>query len=106
MKHQKTKFLTLTLASVLGAVALGGGVVSAVADDAATATPKPATYSTSDVFTTSAASFDASGDILAFTVQENKEGSVTLSQRDLAWKWYTEKGKVSYLNLELQFSHI
>lgn len=104
MKHQKTKFLTLTLASVLGAVALGGGVVSAVADDAATATPKPATYSTSDVFTTSAASFDASGDILAFTVQENKEGSVTLSQRDLAWKWYTEKGKVSYLNFKLSFA--
>ncbi len=104
MKHQKTKFLTLSLASLLGALAIGGGTVLAAAEDSSTAST-PATYSATDVFSATTATIDTAGSYVSFGVKE-AEGSVTLKQRDLAWKWFTEKGTASYLNFKLSFADL
>ena len=104
MKQQKRKFLTLALASLLGAATFGGGVISAMADDATDA-PTPATYSVSDVFTTSSATSDTTGAIASFSIKDG--GTVTLAQRSLAWKWFAKDGndvKAQYLNFELTFA--
>lgn len=99
MKHKKSKILTLTLASLLGAAAFGGAIVSTVADEtSATAVP----YSVTDVFATSSATVDTNN-VVGFSVASGNNASVTLSQRDLAWKWFTEKGNASYLNFKLAF---
>ena len=87
MKHQKKKFLILALASVLGAATLGGGALTAMADDT-TDTPAPALYSATDVFSTSSASLDTAGTYLSFNMKD--DGKVTLSQRSLAWKWFAK----------------
>ena len=100
MKQQKRKFLILALASVLGAATLGGGVMSAMADT--TDAPALATYSVGDVFTTSSGASDTTGTYLGFNMQNG--GTITLSQRSLAWKWFAEKGVASYLNFELTFA--
>ena len=87
MKHQKSRFLTLTFASLLGAAAFCGGAVAAFADDSSTgtATASTAKYSVSSVFTTD--KFDDKSDYVSFSLKNN--GSATLSKRDVAWKWFT-----------------
>ena len=104
MKHQKTKFLTLSLASLLGALAIGGGTVLASADDTST-TPTPVTYSATDVFSATTATINTAGSYVSFGVKDT-EGSVALKQRDLAWKWFTEKGTASYLNFKLSLADL
>ena len=86
MKNQKTKNLTLMLASALGAAALTGAVCSVIpaSADEATATTYTVTGS-SGVFTTSNAT-SVGTDAVAFDVKD--DGKITLRQRDLAWKWY------------------
>ncbi len=104
MKHQKSRFLTLTFASLLGAAALCGGAFTAFADEASTetTTASPAKYSVTTVFT--ADKFDDNSDYVAFSLKNG--GSATLSKRDLAWKWFTgkEDDQVQYLNFKLQFA--
>lgn len=103
MKHQKSRFLTLTFASLLGAAAFCGGAVTVFADDSSTgtATATPAKYSVSSVFTTD--KFDDDSDYVAFSLKHN--GSATLSKRDVAWKWFTAAdADPSYLNFKLQFA--
>ena len=105
MKQQKTKILTLTLASVLGAAALCGGTLVAAAADETETTRTPYTYTVSQVFGTTNAS-------LVVENTENvgvsiaNEGSFTLSQRDLAWKWFTGANKVDYLHFTLAFADL
>lgn len=101
MKHKKSKILTLTLASLLGVAALGGAVISTAADESSAA-PAAATYSVSEVFISSSGTL-LSKDTVGLTVKSGDLGTITLSQRDLAWKWFTEKGKASYLNFKLSF---
>ncbi len=105
MKQQKRKILTLALASVLGAATLGGGVMSAMADTTTDA-PAPYTVSVGDVFTTSSATSDATGSFVSFNVKNN--GTVTLAQRSLAWKWFAKNEQdvveANYLNFELTFA--
>lgn len=103
MKHQKSRFLTLTFASLLGAAAFCGGAVAAFADDSSTgtATASTAKYSVSSVFTTD--KFDDKSDYVSFSLKNN--GSATLSKRDVAWKWFTAAdADPSYLNFKLQFA--
>jgi len=105
MKHQRKKFLVLALASVLGAATIGGGALTAMADDA-TNTPAPALYSATDVFSTSSASIDTTGTYLTFNMKD--EGKATLSQRSLAWKWFAKNDadavEANYLNFEFIFA--
>ena len=107
MKHQKRRFLTLTLASLLGAAAMCGGAIAAFADET-TETTATAKYSATNVFSASSgtAKIDTAGANVAFSLQN--KGSITLSQRDLAWKWFTgkEDADVEYLNFKLQFADL
>ncbi len=104
MKQQKRKFLILALASILGAATLGGGVVSAMADE--TDASNFTTYRLTDVFSMSDASSNTDQPdgkkIASFNIKNG--GTVTLSQRSLAWKWFAQKGVASYLNFELTFA--
>ncbi len=99
MRNQKTKNLTLMLASALGAAALTGAVCSVLpaSADEASATTYAVTGS-NGVFSTSGAT-SVGTDTVAFDVKDG--GKITLRQRDLAWKWYEAKGSVKYLNVEL-----
>ncbi len=99
MKNQKTKNLTLMLASVLGAATLMGAVCSIVpaSADETSATTYTVTGS-SGVFSTSNAT-SVGTDVVAFDLKDG--GKVTLRQRDLAWKWYSAKGSVNYLGVQL-----
>ncbi|MBQ8320575.1 MAG: hypothetical protein IJX81_06835 [Clostridia bacterium] len=99
MKNQKTKNLTLMLASALGAAALTGAVYSALpaSADEASAT----TYSVSTIFGTSNASSVGTTNV-AFALKDNAR--VTLKQRDLALKWYEGKDDVKYFSTEFSFS--
>lgn len=105
MKKQKTKILTLTLASLLGAAALSGGVISAAADETEK-TRTPYSYTASQVFGTTNASLVVDNTTEHVGVSIANGGSFTLSQRDLAWKWFTEKGKASYLSFSLAFADL
>ena len=96
MKNQKTKHLTLMLASAIGAAALTGAVYSTVAANADEASAT--TYSVTDVFSTSNAT-SVGTDCVAFDLKDG--GKFTLKQRDLALKWYDAKNSVKYLNVEL-----
>ncbi len=99
MKNQKTKNLTLMLASALGAAALTGAVCSVIPASAAETTATTYTVTgSSGVFTTSNAT-SVGTDAVAFDVKD--DGKITLRQRDLAWKWYEAKGSVKYLTVEL-----
>ena len=99
MRNQKTKNLTLMLASALGAAALTGAVCSVLpaSADVVSATAYAVTGS-NGVFSTSGAT-SVGTDTVAFDVKDG--GKITLRQRDLAWKWYEAKGSVKYLNVEL-----
>lgn len=102
MKQQKTKILTLTLASLLGAAALSGGVISAAADGTET-TRTPYTYTASQVFGTTNASLVVDNtDTVGVSIANG--GSFTLSQRDLAWKWFEKKPDANYKGDYLHFS--
>lgn len=108
MKQQKTKILTLTLASLLGAAALSGGVISAAADETET-NRTPYTYTASQVFgTTNASLVVENTDTVGVSIANG--GSFTLSQRDLAWKWFEKKPdanyKGSYLHFTLAFADV
>ncbi len=109
MKQQKTKILTLTLASVLGAAALCGGIVTATADQTET-TRTPYTYAVSDVFGTGKASLVLGEKDTPVGISIADGGSFTLSQRDLAWKWFERKPdadyKGSYLHFTLAFADL
>lgn len=106
MKQQKSKILTLTLASVLGAVALGGGVVSALADETTNSTAY--TYTAAQVFSTTNATIGLDTPTVSFALKN--EGSFTLSQRNLAWKWFEKKADAnyngSYLHFQLAFADV
>ncbi|MBQ2740826.1 MAG: hypothetical protein IJF39_04335 [Clostridia bacterium] len=102
MKQQKTKILTLTLASLLGAAALSGGVISAAADQTET-TRTPYTYTASQVFgTTNASLVVENTDTVGVSMANG--GSFTLSQRDLAWKWFERKPDANYNGSYLHFT--
>lgn len=99
MKNQKTKHLTLMLASAIGAAALTGAVYSVL--PASADEPAATTYTvtgSSGVFSTSNAT-SVGTDAVAFDMKDG--GKVTLRQRDLAWKWYAAKDTVKYLTVEL-----
>ena len=99
MKNQKTKNLTLMLASALGAAALTGAVCSVLpaSADETTATTYHVTGSNGVFSTVNATSVGE--DVVAFDLKDG--GKVTLRQRDLALKWYEAKGSAKYLNVEL-----
>ena len=105
MKQQKTKILTLTLASVLGAAAFCGGALVAASADETETTRTPYTYTASQVFGTTNASLvvDNTENV---GVSIANEGSFTLSQRDLAWKWFTGANQVGYLHFTLAFADV
>ena len=106
MKQQKTKILTLTLASVLAAAALcGGSLVAAAADEQTETTRTPYTYTASQVFGTTNASIVVDNtENVGFSIAN--EGSFTLSQRDLAWRWFKGANEVGYLHFTLAFADV
>lgn len=108
MKNKKTKLLTLSLASLLGAATLVGGVFSAgfitSADDPET------TVKCSDVFaTSSSASLDDTKEYLSVSFPET-DSSVELKKADLALKWFEANadktgGEAKYFNFTFKFEN-
>ncbi|MBQ8657735.1 MAG: hypothetical protein IJ506_01230 [Clostridia bacterium] len=103
MKNKKTKLITLSLASVLGAATLFGGIVSpgilSSADD------PESTVKCSDVFSTSnSASLDDSKEFLTVSFP-NDDSSINLSKRDLALKWYEGANKAGYFSFTFKLEN-
>ncbi len=106
MKNKKTKLLTLSIASLLGAATLVGEVFSAGfiarADDPETS------VKCSDVFaTSSSASLDDTKEYLHVSFPET-DSSVELKKADLALKWFEANadktgGQAKYFNFTFKF---
>jgi len=107
MKNKKTKLLTLSLASLLGATTLTGGIFStgilSSADDPETS------VKCSDVFRTSSASLDDTKEFLTVSFPET-DSSVELKKADLALKWFEANadktgGQAKYFNFTFKFAN-
>ena len=100
MKKQNKKLLTLMLAG-LCAVSLGTSVASITtkADETSVAATK---YAISDVFAGTGTA-GAEGSNVAFTL---KNEETMRFKRDLAFKWFEEKGVASYLTVKFAFKEL
>ncbi len=103
MKNKKTKFITLSVASVLGVATLFGGIVStgilSSADD------PESTVTCSDVFSTSnSASLDDSKEFLTVSFPDD-DSSVKLTKRDLALKWYEGANQAGYFSFTFKIEN-